>query len=69
MYATEAGNKLVVCCPEGFWRRGNVQVVCGRYGVKLVETLDELRGVVEARLERLVEGESGERGERGVKLQ
>lgn len=34
--------RLVVCCPEGFWRRGNVQIVCKRFGVKLVETLEEL---------------------------
>jgi hypothetical protein len=37
--------KLVVCCPEGYWRRGNVQVVCGRYGVR--EAAD-LAGLVEA---------------------
>jgi hypothetical protein len=35
-------NKLIVCCPSGFWRRGNVEVVCARYGVPLVNTLDEL---------------------------
>src|SRR5271168_1974156 len=23
--------KIVVACPEGFWRRGNVQVVCKRF--------------------------------------
>src|SRR4051812_31374944 len=34
--------KLVVCCPPGFWRRGNVEVVCARYGVILVESLSEL---------------------------
>ncbi|MDX1945966.1 MAG: nucleoside 2-deoxyribosyltransferase domain-containing protein [Pirellulaceae bacterium] len=28
--------KLVVCCPAGFWRKGNVEVVCARYGVPLV---------------------------------
>lgn len=27
--------KLVVLCPEGFWRRGNVEVVCARYGIGL----------------------------------
>jgi hypothetical protein len=25
--------KLLVCCPDGFWRQGNVRVVCERYGV------------------------------------
>src|SRR4051812_5042107 len=31
--------KLVVCCPAGYWRRGNVEVVCARYGVPLVAEL------------------------------
>jgi hypothetical protein len=34
--------KLKVCCPEGFWRRGNVEVVCGRHQIPLFETLDDL---------------------------
>lgn len=34
--------KVVVCCPEGYWRRGNVEIVCARYGVPLVERLEAL---------------------------
>lgn len=34
--------KLVVCCPPGFWRRGNVEVVCARYHVPLVADIEEL---------------------------
>ena len=34
--------KLVVCCPVGFWRRGNVEVVCARYAIPVVETLTDL---------------------------
>jgi hypothetical protein len=34
--------RLTVCCPPGFWRRGNVEVVCRRYGVSMVEGLAEL---------------------------
>ena len=34
--------KLVVACPRGFWRRGNIEVVCHRYGVPLLESLEEL---------------------------
>lgn len=33
---------LVVCCPQGFWRKGNVDVVCKRYGIKQVDSLDAL---------------------------
>jgi hypothetical protein len=46
-----AGKKLVVCCPEGFWRRGNVQIVCHRYGIDLVGTREELIEKVKAKLE------------------
>lgn len=34
--------KMICCCPEGFWRKGNVDVVCDRYGVEVVDTLDKL---------------------------
>jgi excisionase family DNA binding protein len=42
--------KVVVCCPEGYWRRGNVEVVCARYDLPLVASLDELAAEVRARL-------------------
>ena len=35
-------NKLIVCCPEGFWRKGNVDIVCARYGIPQVNTIEEL---------------------------
>jgi hypothetical protein len=34
--------KLVVCCPEGFWRRGNVDIVCRRFGVRQAASLEDL---------------------------
>ena len=40
--------KLVVCCPEGYWRRGNVQVVCRRYGAREVADLAALAGAIAA---------------------
>jgi hypothetical protein len=42
--------KAVVCCPEGYWRRGNVQVVCDRYDIPFVNTIEEL---TEALIEKL----------------
>jgi len=30
------GGRLVVGCPEGFWRKGNIEVVCARFGIPLV---------------------------------
>jgi nucleoside 2-deoxyribosyltransferase-like protein len=34
--------RLKVCCPEGFWRRGNVEMVCRRYQIPFFATLDDL---------------------------
>ncbi|KAL4913388.1 hypothetical protein BDW62DRAFT_192705 [Aspergillus aurantiobrunneus] len=28
--------KAIVVCPEGYWKRGYVQVVCERFGVEMV---------------------------------
>ena len=41
--------KVVVCCPEGYLRYGNVQVLCERFGVQMVERLEDVVGVLEAR--------------------
>lgn len=35
-------DKLVVCCPHGFWRKGNVEVVCDRYQIPMVDSLNAL---------------------------
>lgn len=43
--------KVMACCPPGFWRRGNVQIVCARYAVPLYDRLSDL---VQALRERLV---------------
>ena len=29
------GSKMRVICPEEFWRKGNVDIVCDRYGIPL----------------------------------
>ena len=34
--------RAIVCCPDGFWRKGNVDIVCKRYGIPQVATLDDL---------------------------
>ena len=35
-------SKMIVCCPEGYWRKGNVDIVCERYNIETVSNLDEL---------------------------
>ena len=34
--------KLIVCCSDGFWRKGNVDIVCREYNVEQVDSLDQL---------------------------
>ena len=34
--------KVLLCCPDGFWRKGNVDIVAARYGLKTVHGLDDL---------------------------
>ena len=34
--------KLIVCCPEGFDRKGNIDITCDLYDVEQVDTLEEL---------------------------
>ena len=41
--------KVVVCCPEGYWRKGNVDIVCRREGIPQV---DDLEGLITALRER-----------------
>ena len=48
--------KLVVCCPDGFWRKGNVEAVCTRYGVQLLGELTEFVGVLRERVSGLGRG-------------
>jgi hypothetical protein len=36
--------KMVVCCPDGFYRKGNVDIVCSRYDIPVYNTLDAAIG-------------------------
>lgn len=43
--------KVIVACPKGYWKRGNVQVVCERFGIELVANEEELETEVRKKLE------------------
>lgn len=45
--------KLVVSCPDGFWRKGNVEAVCRRYGVPTFGALDDLMVEIRSRVEAI----------------
>lgn len=46
--AAVAPEKLRVCCAAGFWRKGNVDIVCSRYGLRRYGSFDQLLDAVVA---------------------
>ncbi len=34
--------ECIVCCPEGYFRKRNIDIVCERYSIWQVDTLDQL---------------------------
>ncbi len=36
--------KMVVCCPDGFWRKGNVEIFCTRHQIPLFNTMEDAIG-------------------------
>jgi hypothetical protein len=38
LYATS--KKMMVVCPNGFWRKGNVEMVCEKYNIPLFTAID-----------------------------
>jgi hypothetical protein len=52
LHAAKNPEKIIVCCPNGFWRKGNVDIVCRRHGVQVEENLDDLTAALVARLSK-----------------
>ena len=40
-------SKVIVCCTKGYWRKGNVEIVCRKYKVSLLMGLLELVTLLE----------------------
>lgn len=38
--------KLIVCCPDGFWKKGNIQIMCSRFNIPLYNDLNSAVGAV-----------------------
>jgi len=43
-------DNIVVCCPDGFWRKGNVEIVCSRNEIPLFNNLDSAIASLRSRL-------------------
>lgn len=41
LFAGDRDKTMLVVCPEGFWRRGNVEFICKQYTIPIFETLEE----------------------------
>jgi hypothetical protein len=49
---TARSGKVIAGCPDGFWRKGNVEVVCARHGIPLLADFDSFVAAVRARITR-----------------
>ncbi|KWS06354.1 hypothetical protein AZ78_3910 [Lysobacter capsici AZ78] len=51
--------KLLLACPDGFWRKGNVDITADRYHVPRFDSLPALVAAVRERVERLRRARAG----------
>ena len=49
LHANDRG--LIVRCPKGYWRKGNVDIVCARHRVPVYEDLDQAVAEITVRLQ------------------
>jgi hypothetical protein len=50
-----SGWKAMVCCPEGFWRKGNVDIVCEMMEIPLFNDIDKWKQAIFDRVDFLWE--------------
>jgi hypothetical protein len=47
--------KLVVCCADGFWGKGDFQIICEKYAIPLIEMKEEFKERVWERIDKIME--------------
>lgn len=52
IYVPQLGDRLVVVCPEGYWRKGNVDVTARFWGVPVFNTMQDGIAALDDRIER-----------------
>jgi hypothetical protein len=45
-----SSGKMIVVCPDGFWRKGNVEIVCTRFNIPLFNSLKDGMGALESKI-------------------
>jgi len=48
-----AQDNIIVCCPDGFWRKGNVEIVCSRNGIPLFDNIERAIASLVSKLKSL----------------
>ena len=51
--ATSPAGRTCAACPDGFWRKGNVDIVARRHRIRAYESLDALIAAVRQRVDEL----------------
>ena len=51
-YVAGRCDNVIACCPEGFWRRGNVQIMCDRFSIPLLNTKEEFFTTIKKTLKK-----------------
>jgi len=50
---THCPEKVLVCCPEGFWRKGNVDIVCYLAGIPVFPSLSVFKEELKRKISKL----------------
>lgn len=46
-------DKMIVCCPDNFWRKGNVDIVCSRFNIPVYNTMEAAIGRLRSELKNV----------------
>lgn len=41
---------MIVCCPDGFWRKGNVEIFCTRHNIPMFNTMKQAIGALRTKI-------------------
>ncbi|OAQ59546.1 Zn(2)-C6 fungal-type DNA-binding domain-containing protein [Pochonia chlamydosporia 170] len=44
--SAQVPGKVIAIAPEGYAKRGNVQIVCQKFGIEFLDNMDELHGII-----------------------
>jgi len=46
-------DEIIVCSPSGFWRRGNIEIVCTRHNIPLYDNFEKAIGALRTKIHQL----------------